>query len=63
MCPSQGTLARIVKDAVVGIEVSESLDIALTDELNLTPSQQFVRVHACHPFPIDTVILRLPRPA
>jgi hypothetical protein len=35
-----------VKDAVVGIEALKSLDIALTDELNLTPGQQFVRVHA-----------------
>jgi hypothetical protein len=26
MCPSHGTLARIVKDAVVGIEASKSLD-------------------------------------
>jgi hypothetical protein len=49
MCPCQGILAGIVKDAVLGIEASKPLDIPLTGQFDLLPSQQFVPVHACHP--------------
>ena len=51
MCPRQRILAGIVKDAVFGIEASKPLDIPLTGQFDLLPSQQFVPVHACHPFP------------
>lgn len=65
MCPCQGILAWIVKDAVFGVEASKAVDITLTGQLNVPPSQQFVPVHACQPFhsPIDSVVPRLPRPA
>jgi hypothetical protein len=66
MCPCQGILTWIVKDAVLGVEASKPLDITLTRQFNVPPSQQFVPVHARHPIPtapIDSVMPRLPRPA
>jgi hypothetical protein len=51
MCACQGIVAWIVKDAVFGVEATKSLDITLTDQFNLPPSQQFVLVHARHLFP------------
>ena len=49
MCPCQRILARIVKDAVFGVEASKPLDITLTGQFNVPTSQQFIPVHARHP--------------
>lgn len=51
MCPCQRIFAWIVKDAVVGVEASKPLDITLTGQFNVPPSQQFIPVHARHPSP------------